>query len=52
MADLPDAMRQRDRPPDPHFDPDERLFRRFRPEDVEGNTVAVDAIELPDMSVN
>jgi hypothetical protein len=52
MAELPDAMRQQGRPPDPHFDSDERLFRRFRPQDLEGNTVAVDAIELPDMSVN
>lgn len=52
MAELPDGMRQHGRLPDPHFDPQERLFRRFRPEDIEDNTVAVDAIELPDMSVN
>ena len=52
MAELPEAMRQHGRPADPRFDPDERLFRRFRPEDVEGGTVAVDALELPDMSVN
>jgi hypothetical protein len=52
MADLPDAMRQHGRSPDQHFDPAERLFRRFRPVDLEGTTVAVDAIELPDMSVN
>ncbi len=51
MADLPESMRQSGRPPDPRFDAEERLFRRFRPEDLEGRTVAVDAIELPDMSV-
>ena len=45
-------MRQFDRLPDPQFDPQERLFRRFRPEDMDGNSLAVDAIELPDMSVN
>ncbi len=52
MADEPDAMKQLGRSPDPTFHPEERLFRRFRPDDVEGTTVAVDAIELPDMSVN
>ncbi len=52
MAELPEAMRQSGRPPDPQFDAEESLFRRFRPEDLEGRTLAVDAIELPDMSVN
>lgn len=52
MADVPDAMKQLGRLPDPIFRPEERLFRRVRPDDIEGVTVAVDAIELPDMSVN
>jgi hypothetical protein len=45
-------MPTRGRPPDPHFLPEERLFRAFAPTELDGDRIAVDAIELPDMSVN
>jgi hypothetical protein len=34
------------------FADDERLFRRFHPNHLDGDEVAIDAVELPDMSVN
>lgn len=40
------------RPALPFRDPDEELYRRFDPEMRDGSTVHIDAIELPDMSVN
>jgi hypothetical protein len=52
MADVPEEMMIRERKPDLHFENDEILFRRFTPDDVDGSRVAVEAIELPDMSVN
>ena len=52
MASLPDGMATGKRSPDPDFDNEERLFRAFAANDLEGNKVAIDAIELPDMSVN
>jgi hypothetical protein len=52
MADVPDAMKTEGRQPDPKFFDEERLFRRFRPEDLDGGEVAPEAFELPDMSVN
>jgi hypothetical protein len=52
MARLPDAMRMGNRPPDQQFEDDERLFRAFAADDLEGDKIALDAIELPDMSVN
>jgi hypothetical protein len=52
MADIPEAMLTKERKPDPHFADDEELFRRFSPDDLEGSRIAVDAIELPDMSMN
>jgi hypothetical protein len=52
MPNLPDGMLAKGRAIDPRFDPDERLFRAFAAQDLDGDKVAVDAIELPDMSVN
>ena len=52
MADVPEAMKTLDRQPDLRFKEDERLFRRFRPEDFDGDEVAPEVFELPDMSVN
>jgi hypothetical protein len=52
MARLPDYMLRRNRPLDQDFEPEEELFRAFGADDLEGDRVAIDAIELPDMSVN
>lgn len=52
MGEIPEAMMANGRQPDDHFDPDEDLYRRFSPEWLDGTTVDVAAIELPDMSVN
>jgi hypothetical protein len=52
VADTPDAMKQKGREADPIFDPEEKLYRRFQPEAFEDGSVTIDAIELPDMSVN
>lgn len=55
MPNLPEGMLQNGRPPLPHFDPREYLYRRVPPEQwVESSTglpIDIDAIELPDMSV-
>lgn len=37
---------------DPHFQPTELLFRRFHPHSYDGHELGLDAIALPDMSVN
>ena len=34
------------------FAEDERLFRRFHPDHLDGDEIAIDAVELPDVSVN
>jgi hypothetical protein len=52
MADVPDEMLTKERKLDRHFADTEELFRRFAPENLEGARIAVDAIELPDMSMN
>jgi hypothetical protein len=52
MAEIPEEMKTGSRHPDPIFTDEERLFRRFRPEDFDGGEVAAEAFELPDMSVN
>jgi hypothetical protein len=52
MVVIPDEMLKKDRHPDPHFEPEELLYRRFSPDDFDGDTLSVDAIELPDMSCN
>ncbi len=53
MANLPHDMLRRNRPPDPaEFRDEEELFRAFEPEAWEGNRISIDAIGLPDLSVN
>lgn len=52
MANVPNEMRRNGRPVDPVFNDDENLFRRFAPDCFEGERLEIDAIELPDMSVN
>ena len=52
MTNIPPEMMARDRPEDPYFADEELLYRRFRPEDLDGGEVAPEAFELPDMSVN
>jgi hypothetical protein len=53
MPELPREMLRRGRPPDPEaFQDDEELFRAFEPGAWEGDGVAIDAIGLPDLSVN
>lgn len=52
MTDVPEELMQQGRPDDPHFADDEDLYRRLKPDDIEGVCVAIEAIELPDMSVN
>jgi len=46
-------MLRRGRPPDPEpFREEEELFRAFEPEAWEGDHISIDAIGLPDLSVN
>lgn len=52
MTDIPVEMKRQGREPDQHFDDKEKLYRRFRPDDFDGDGVAPEAFELPDMSVN
>jgi hypothetical protein len=52
MVELPEGMLQLDKPVDDVFKPDEFLFRRVPHDCWDEDRVAVDAIELPDMSVN
>ena len=52
MADVPEEMKTKGRPECPDFNDDEELYRRFPPDYVEGGSVAIEALELPDMSVN
>src|SRR6266849_118382 len=53
MPELPRDMLRRDRPPDPEgFRDEEELFRAFEPEAWEGDRISIDAIGLPDLSVN
>jgi hypothetical protein len=52
MVEIPDEMKTGSRSPDPIFTDNERLFRRFRPDDFDGGEVVAEAFELPDMSVN
>lgn len=51
MADVPPEMMTMGRHPDPVFADDELLYRRFSPENLDGNDVSLAAFELPDMSV-
>ena len=52
MASLPEGMLAHKRGPVKDFDDDEPLYRAFTKQDLDGDKVAYDAIELPDMSVN
>lgn len=52
MPELPEYMMRNGRPVDDNFRADEMLYRRVLPEDWEVDYVNVDAIEMPDMSVN
>ena len=52
MTDVPAEMKQNGRPPDPDFNETEKLFRRFHPDHIDGDEIAPEAFELPDMSVN
>ncbi len=52
MASLPAGMKAHKRGPVDDFDEDEPLYRAFREQDLDGDKVSIDAIELPDMSVN
>src|SRR5437899_4259171 len=53
MADLPRDMLRRGRPPDTEgFRDDDELFRDFEPGAWEGDRISIDAIDLPDLSVN
>ena len=51
MPDKPPGMFRNGRPKVPEFRP-ERLYRRVSPEDWGDPRVEVDALDLPDMSVN
>jgi hypothetical protein len=52
MADVPEEMKRNGRPEDPHFDDNEKLYRRLPPGFLDGRLIAIEALELPDMSVN
>ena len=52
MPELPDGMMQYDKPVDAVFKSDEQFYRRVPHEFWDDDSVNVDAIDLPDMSVN
>jgi hypothetical protein len=52
MPDIPEEMKKNGRPRIPEFDPDEYLYRRVMPQQWDEAEIDIDAIELPDMSVN
>src|SRR5947207_1350946 len=52
MSDLPPEMLKGARHPDGHFAKSEDLHRAFHPHALQGASLELDAIELPDMSVN
>ena len=52
MAELPQEMLQRGRAEDNVFEPSEQLYRRVPHDLWEEDYINLDAIELPDMSVN
>jgi hypothetical protein len=52
MGELPEGMLQRGKPVDDVFEPKEYLYRRVPHELWDDDYVNLDAIELPDMSVN
>lgn len=53
MAEIPKEMSGKNRSPDPGpFLDDEELYRAFAPDAWEGDRISLDAIGLPDLSVN
>jgi hypothetical protein len=52
MPEIPNEMKRNGRPRIKDFDPGEYLYRRVKPEDWADGDVDIEAIELPDMSVN
>lgn len=50
IIDIPERMRPCGRGPVADFEADENLYRRFHPDSLDGSTVAIDAIAMPDMS--
>src|SRR5262245_2228316 len=52
MPELPEWMMQHDKPVDDVFRGDEQLYRRVPHEFWDDDYINVDAIDLPDMSVN
>ena len=51
MADIPSGMLADGRLADQHFEDAERLYRRFEPDNLDGNEISIAAVALPDMSV-
>jgi hypothetical protein len=52
MPEIPEEMKRNGRSRIKEFDPDEYLDRRVEPEQWNEADIDIDAIELPDMSVN
>jgi hypothetical protein len=52
MPELPEGMMQHDKPVDDIFHADEQMYRRVPHEYWDDHHVNLDAVELPDMSVN
>ena len=52
MPEIPEEMKRNGRPKVKEFDGEEYLYRRVMPEQWVESQVDIDAIELPDMSVN
>ena len=52
MPEIPEEMKKNGRPRIEDFDPDEYLYRRVIPTQWDEAGIDIDAIELPDMSVN
>ena len=50
IIDIPERMQRCGRRPVVDFEADEDLYRRFHPDSLDGSTVAIDAIVMPDMS--
>jgi hypothetical protein len=52
MNELPEGMLAKGRKPVQDFTDDEKLYRAFPPDCLDGTALEIDALELPDMSVN
>ena len=50
ITDIPERMQRCGRAPVADFEADEDLYRRFSSGSLDGSNVAMDAIEMPDMS--